>query len=532
LLTEILTAREPFGPRDSETLTRAAAPEYDQLFDRTNGIYAQAFNARPRTYLIGRKGAGKTAFLHGARFRAGAPPQLVLSTGSVYADLAALLTKYRAHRGPVFAEHSGDIWIALFDHVAMFHACDSISEDDPPNETQIVWDYFTGEPHGENATAVAARFLAELEERVVDDGVRGRGEVIDGMTRGGVTFAQARQALTALLGGRPAMIVMDNLEDLHVQIDDLENVLAGLFHAVGKIARSGSTRPFDLQVCLPSELWDEIHRISANPEKDFGGNYLTIYWTADELLRLAARRYRLFMRLHHPDELEKIDPGPKSDVALLRKALPKTVTGGLGVEEDTVAYLLRHTQLLPRHLIEILNNVFTAPVPGSYPWAVTPEAVRVGTQTGERMIVDGIFAAYRRSFPHAAQAIRRLANRLTVCFPARQLRTIFNQEGITKITGQDFDDFRDMLIKLGVLGVKVNATSRYNEARFQYTFDSALNAHEDLDELCFHPLFTRYLFEHALDDLRDKRELPTYPFGSDPDGGGDYRMRLGYARWR
>ena len=75
MLSEILTAREPFGPRDSETLSRAAAAEYDQLFDRNNGIYAQASAARPRTYLIGRKGAGKTAFLHGAAFRAGAPPQ-------------------------------------------------------------------------------------------------------------------------------------------------------------------------------------------------------------------------------------------------------------------------------------------------------------------------------------------------------------------------------------------------------------------------------------------------------------------------
>ena len=214
----------------------------------------------------------------------------------------------------------------------MFHACDTISGDDPPHETQIVWDYFTGEPHGENATSVAARFLAELEERVVDDGVRGRDELIDGITRGGVTFAQARQALTALLGNRPVMIVMDNLEDLHVQLDDLENVLAGLFHAVGKLARGGPTRPFDLQVCLPSELWDEIHRISANPEKDFGGNYLTIYWTADELLRLAGRRYRLFMQLHHPGQLEKIDPGGHSDVALLRAALPKTVTGGQNIE--------------------------------------------------------------------------------------------------------------------------------------------------------------------------------------------------------
>jgi hypothetical protein len=532
LLTEILTAREPFGPRDSETLLRAEPSEYDQLFDRSNGIYAQAFTAAPRTYLIGRKGAGKTAFLRGAAFRAGAAPRRMLGTASVYADMAALLQKYRQHRGPVFAEHSGDIWLALFEHVAMFHACDTTSADDPPHEMQIVWDYFTGEPHGENATSVAARFLAELEERVVDEGVRGRDELIGGLTRGGVSFAEARRACEVLLGHRPVMIVMDNLEDLHVQIDELENVLSGLFYAVGKTARTTAKRPFDLQVCLPSELWDEIHRISANPEKDFGGNYLTIYWTAEELLRLAGRRYRLFMQHHHPRQLEALDPGGSNrDVALLRAALPKTVTGGLGVEEDTVAYLLRHTQLLPRHLIEILNNVFTAPVPDSPPWAVTPEAVRVGTQTGERMIVDGIFAAYRRSFPFAAQAIRRLANRLTVCFPARQLRTIFNQEGITKITGQDFDDFRDMLIKLGVLGVKVNATTRYNEARFQYTFDSALNAHEDLDELCFHPLFTRYLFEHALDDLRDKRELPTYPFGSDPDDGGDYRMRLGYARW-
>ena len=61
----------------------------------------------------------------------------MLSTGSVYADMAALLTKYRSHRGPVFAEHSGDIWLALFEHVAIFHACDTISDDDPPHETQI-----------------------------------------------------------------------------------------------------------------------------------------------------------------------------------------------------------------------------------------------------------------------------------------------------------------------------------------------------------------------------------------------------------
>lgn len=534
MLAQILTAREPFGPRDSEALVRADPSGSDQLFDRNNLIYAQTSAATRPTYIIGRKGAGKTAFLRGATLGNAGAPQQVLSTASVYAEMVALLRQYKEARGPLFVPQTADIWLALFDHVALFHACDTTTVDDPPHELQIVWDYVAAEPACEDdPTAVAERFLAELQKRVDDREVRGLRELVDGLTRGGIPFGTARKALRKVLDARPVMIVMDNLEDLHARIFELEDVLAGLFHAVGlAAARNVGGNPFALQLCLPSELWDEIHRISANPEKDFGGNYLTIYWTARELLNLAGRRYRMFMQTHHPRELEELDRRittvDNRDLALLRAALPSTIRGGLGVDEDPLAYILRHTQLLPRHLIEILNNVFTAPVPGSPPWAVTPEAVKVGTQIGERMIVEGIFAAHRASFPKAPEAVRRLANRLTICFPARQLRTVFNREGINAVTGHDFDDFREMLITLGVLGVKVDSTARYNKARFQYTFGSSLNAHEDLDELCFHPLFTRYLFEHALTDLRDKQELPTYPYGCDPDEG-DYRLQLGYA---
>ena len=74
MLAQILTAREPFGPRDADALVRADPLESDQLFDRNNLIYAQTSAAARPTYIIGRKGAGKTAFLHGAAFRAGAPP--------------------------------------------------------------------------------------------------------------------------------------------------------------------------------------------------------------------------------------------------------------------------------------------------------------------------------------------------------------------------------------------------------------------------------------------------------------------------
>jgi hypothetical protein len=534
LLGRILTPREPFGPRATEALVDEGAVA--QLFDRSNLIYAQASAAARPTYIIGRKGAGKTAFLRGATGEGG-PKQEMLRTATVYAEMVAVLDHYRQVRNsPLFVPQAADIWLALFDHVAVFHACNTASADDPPHELQVLWDYLAAPPDcRSDATSVAERFLAELQRRIDDPSVRGLRELIDGMTRGGIPFGRARPALREVMARRSdrLTIVMDNLEDLHARIFELEQVLAGLFHAVGlAVANNDGGRPFDLQLCLPSELWDQIHRVSANPEKDFGGNYLTIYWTARELLHLASTRFRLFLQAHHPRELERLarraPAADEPDVALVRAALPRTVGDGPGVEEDPVAYLLRHTQLLPRHLIEVLNSVFTARVPHSTPWAVTEEAVRVGTRAAERIIQNGIFAAHRASYPFAPEALKRLSHRLGICFPAKELRRVFNQEGITKVTGRDFDDFVEMLFTLGVLGVKVDETARYHKAHFQYTFDSALNAQEDVDHLCFHPLFTRYLFERSTARYRNTGEKPTYPYGCDP-ADGDYRVRLGYA---
>lgn len=109
--------------------------------------------------------------------------------------------------------------------------------------------------------------------------------------------------------------------------------------------------------------------------------------------------------------------------------------------------------------------------------------------------------------------------------PASELHKTYNREGIRKQTGLVFGEFVDMLLEMGVLGVKVGTTGRYNTADFRYTFDSTLNAEEDTDELCVHPLFTRYLHERAIPRLRRDRVLPTYPYGCDLDG--DYRLTLG-----
>jgi hypothetical protein len=533
-LARILNRHQPFGPPDTESVVSAGCIGAERLFDRSNLIYAQAVGTTRPAYIIGRKGAGKTAFLL-ATAGPGRQPEM-LRTATVYSEMVATLRCYAEHRGPLFVEQVGKIWSALFDHVALAYACRTAAATDAPHELQTMWDYLDAQAGVvQPAITVAEQFLADLQRRIKDRAPVGLAEVIEGMERGGVRFAAARAAMHVVLAARAEapIIVMDNLEDLHERLHDLREVLAGLFGCIGRIIEENSEgRPFGVHICLPSELFETIHEISANPEKDFRGNYLTIYWTARELLHLAGTRLRLYLQTHHRDELRALEyraPAARDDVvALLRAVLPPTLMNGLGRPEDPVAYLLRHTQLLPRHLIELLNRVFTARAGDSTPWAVTPDAVRRGTRVAEDMIVRGILSAHRESFPTARKALGRLSDRLGICFRAQDLHKVYNREGIRKITGLEFGEFLQMLFDLGVLGVKVDQTARYNKADFQYTFDSLLNPEEDTDELCVHPLFTRFLHERSLPKLRREAALPTYPYGCDP-ADGDYRFSLGYT---
>jgi hypothetical protein len=529
---DVLTTDEPFGPPDADQIFARSEEAGFELTDRSNKIFERAAFRRP-VYVVGRKGAGKTAFLksslHDARV-----PHVALVTGNVYSKYVGFIRRFEERHAPLFADQMADIWMALFTHVAIYHTCLHPREEDCVKDTQLIWYYLHGSsPAHLQAMDVVEEILSQMKE--LSDGLpRGAdvAEVLAQLQRDGRTYDQAKEALHRIVSQREhrVVILMDNLEDLHTRLHDVAPALQGLFRCVGRLFEKDASVDFELQVCLPSEPFDEIQAISAGVEKDFR-KVLPIYWSAREILHLASSRLAKHLEAHHPEELEDLQKRADvehrgDDAALLRAALPPHITNGLGIREDPIAYLLRHTQLVPRHAIELLNAVFAPHADGSRPWAVTDAGVLAGTRAAESKLVAGILNAYSGSYPEIRKAIKPLANHLPIRFGASDLRVVFNRQGVRKITGMEYHEFLQMLFTVGVIGVYTGETARYYEAQFQYTFATPLSAIEGEDDLCFHPLFTRHLHSQTLPKLRNNKSKVTYPYGTDPSY--DYRIDLGY----
>jgi hypothetical protein len=209
--------------------------------------------------------------------------------------------------------------------------------------------------------------------------------------------------------------------------------------------------------------------------------------------------------------------------ATLRALLPPgTIRNGLGSDEDPVAYIMRHTQLLPRHLIQILNEILARPArQGDGLPVASPRDVLEGVREAELRIVDGILSSYSLDYPFMAAALGYLKNHIPNALTCSDLHRAFNAAGVVR-SGVDYSDFLEGALDVGVLGVVERSTSRYSIGRFSYTFAETLRPVEDEDRICVHPLFMFRLFDRGgIRRLREQGMLPVYPYGSDT-GHYDY----------
>lgn len=535
-MRKLMREDQALGPLASDGLHRQHWDEFLRLYDDENVLHQQAKRSTP-TLIIGRKGSGKTSLLMGSQQN---NTIAVLGTGTVYTNFHKINAAFEAKGSRIYDDGLAQLWKVGFWHVIFLRLLKEHHEFEAPGHVQTLIDYVTGslKPRNLIIADAGSTDMFGAYAMLASDLIRPETSFITTpddleicLEAGGVSYSDAKQAAQVLLSSRPKRmsIVIDNLEDLALKIDDpsLQDCLRGLLHLIGAQefgARDDS--PFLIRKCFPSELMPRLYEISSSPEKDFSSR-LTINWVAKEIIVMAARRWWIHLDLYgevQPSDIGFPDLGQLSDHSVaknfMRALLPKLVVNGYGHPESGLGYLMRHTQLLPRHLIGLLNKTLES-CPAN---AVNSDGLVAGVVAGEKILAQGILSSYRTTFDMPDDALKKLRGRVPNVISRSRFHAAYNQAGIKKVNGMQFSEFLDHLVKIGALGRVVGETERYFEATFYYTHEGRLEVPVDDDQkLAFHPLFSRYL-----GCMDAKSEVPeakaVYPYGSDPDLDDDYRI--------
>ncbi len=540
-------ANAPFGPVASEQIDDRLFQE--KLFDRENRAYSHLIRRDP-AFIVGRRGAGKTAFLYA--LTADEPTLNVkINTSTVVAEIEDLLRILSEVGTTLFVEHVSELWGAALWHGILTSLVqnrpDSIDEHDDRFETiRVYLDDLSMDAalhiSGEEAMGL---FCAEFIDAAADRPMMARHPNLFALN--GVSLASVIESAGQLLAEADvqAVLLMDSIEDFQDVLDYHTRAIEGLFMQVGRSAQARAA--YRIRFSLPAELWHVLRSMSRNPLKDFG-QFIVLHWSAREIVKIAAHRYMLYLDHYHrsflgknPDIARLNTDSERQALQLLRTVLPPTVKGEIGVEEDTVAYVLRHTQLLPRHLLRLLNAVWVRNndgLNGVDSVQVGEEAVIKGVCDVEGHIVTEICKAYELVHPMADEVCRAVLKNLPRRFSDSELHKAFNRVGKGAIKrasrrmedrrlaersdrigtidngmfDMDYFDFRAMLLEIGCLGRQIDQTERYDVAEFEYAIPHRLAVGDD-DVMCVHPLFSG-VYQSQPDPEGEKRLV--YPYGSDP----------------
>ncbi|WP_296615620.1 hypothetical protein [Sphingomonas sp.] len=526
-LARFLTRSEPLGPIAAERMINHDLAAR-RLFERQNDIHSQLFSTSG--IVIGRRGAGKTAFLDHLRASRATNEVVYLNAPDVFPSiLKSIRGVFGVNSPPVeVVAHLWEllIWSAVFATllrgesdarligIRRFANDFGFSEADAPAEVirQVV----------KNLTARSAASGSSVDSRL--DLL----ELADGPQE---IYSNALQAAREIISS-PAiarrkaeiLVLMDTMEDYRLAQDVANDALGGLVRYLGVHAQTEQL--IDVRFCLPAELYETFRRASSNSAKDFG-TQAVLHWSAGELWRIAAHRLALYLEIHDPAAFERLGAEHASNdragaIAFFLKLLPSTIACETHVEQS-LTHIARHTQLLPRDLIHILNRIISRAIaPASNILGeITPKMVVEGVGEAEPIIAGGIRSAFYYRYPHfyeiCASAIPELRRR----FNDGDLHTVFNQsvKGVLKRIGDaggdaemSYHDFKRMLVETGVLGKQIDETEMFWECQFEYTVPGEMVISTQ-DMLCVHPLFNA-VFPSAVNGKSPKL---IYPYGIQHD---------------
>jgi hypothetical protein len=491
-LLNALTSAEPLGPIAHERIVPDVLS--DLVYDRI--AFFTDVATKPHMLFLGRKGAGKSALL--SQIRSGT--QKKGRRGLVFYNDEPI-----SGRNYVIDVYSWEHFHQIVRNVNRLLKQDDIFDELVPSEYfvelwyQTLWDeiihhfynyYFFDDE--------CQRLLDPIEKYVNADGE------FEGSAHKHArnVFDRAKAAILNFLNERASRLyfLFDSMENYPVRHPTFLRIISGLFQGLTKI--NDESPRIIVSFSIPEEIESFITSGSTNLMKDLASSY-RIRGRPTDLVRVVAHRLRLSASVHDAplfEELKELDFAKRDDLhRLFDIVLPKKITNSHGADEDTLAYIIRHTQLLPRHILAIFNAALSDHYKAAGTLrALTEKSIRDGITAVEKLIAKQILMPYEQIYPKLLCQCKSILPDLGPICDRNALRRTENR--FHRLIEDDVGSVWHTLFEIGILGRSTHRNGsdtqhasrdeRYCYGQFHYNIDGAFSLPTD-GEFCFHPVFSR-----------------------------------------
>jgi hypothetical protein len=331
---------------------------------------------------------------------------------------------------------------------------------------------------------------------------------------------------------KKAIILFDSLEELDINNEHVGDAVKGLMYILGKF--NDGSGVVQIRFCIPAERYFEFKKVSAAEKKDFGREH-TLQWTSGELLSMVAHRYKIFLKLYpeyqgqNYEKIRSIDIYNRNGaLKFFRVIFPENVINNLGkgTKEDPIAYILRHTQLLPRQILDYFNCIISsAVISRGTATEINNDDIVNSISLNEQSVSEEVISSYSFRYPSALEVLEDVVPDLPLIMTWKELKKIFIETARSSIAkgegGSKPDDkyFKRLLIETGIIGLVLDDqdtnsdSDRYIKAQFEYTVPQKLSISSS-QRMAVHPLFSGSL-NNANEHIDSKKAI--YPYGAHLD---------------
>jgi hypothetical protein len=161
--------------------------------------------------------------------------------------------------------------------------------------------------------------------------------------------------------------------------------------------------------------------------------------------------------------------------------------------------MIRHTQILPRHILAIFNSALGAHYKATKTFSdISEDAIKSGITAVQKLIATQILLPYEHLYPKLLAQCRTILPDLSPICDYASLRKVEGR--FQRLIEEDVTSVWNTLFEMGVLGRstgrngaehhEVERSERYCYGQFHFNIDGSFGLATD-GEFCFHPVFSR-----------------------------------------